>query len=146
MKDKTYTAIEIANYICEKYHNGVELAVLTIMDDDDLIKFCEDFFYFEKLGWCGCGCPMVAKKCIRDFLDIIDRAEEVGDLKTMLKNRFGIGLIYDDERLLCLAYTLNSAGFLEHGSGIGWSWLTEEGEMFLYILKTDGELLEAEND
>ena len=31
-------------------------------------------------------------------------------------------------------YMLDSAGFLEHGSGIWGAWLTDLGRMFLYVL------------
>lgn len=32
-------------------------------------------------------------------------------------------------------YILNDKGFLEHGSSIGGSWLTDKGKLFLYLLE-----------
>lgn len=43
------------------------------------------------------------------------------------------------------AYTLDAIGLTEHGSGIGSAWLTEEGEMFLWLLNQNEKLKEADN-
>lgn len=105
---------------------------------------CIDFFFHERLKWCGCGWPEGAKRCIRDFLDIlsIDYVDAEGYKKraAAMKQRFGVESVYDNELLLCLAYALDAAEFTEHGSGIGGAWLTEEGKMFLYALKQDEDL------
>jgi hypothetical protein len=36
------------------------------------------------------------------------------------------------------AKVLDSSGLVEHGSGIGWAWLTDDGELLLQFLKEFG--------
>ena len=111
--------------------------------ETEMIKECESFFYYEVLNWCGCGCSDLAKKTIRDYLEIVrcrHATNRRGTFDRQLKDRFGVTTIYESDLLLCLAYTLDAAGFTEHGSSIGSAWLTEEGEMFLWLLKQNAEL------
>ena len=104
---------------------------------------CEDFFYYYKLEWCSCGTPLIAMACIRDYLRIVDKYSrdkyDCDKEKAESTARFG-GSVYENELLLCLAYALNAAGFTEHGSGIGASWLTNEGKMFLQVLNENQDL------
>ena len=145
---------EIRQYIINHYPNSC--LAMNFRDGyttDTLIEECEDFFYFEKLKFCGCGTPIQAKRCIRDFLIIIndcyendaDFNEKCRQERESLNKRFGVASIYDNELLLCLAYTLDAAGLTEHGSGIGSAWLTKEGKMFLWLLERDEDLCEDEN-
>lgn len=139
--------IEIAKYISENYPEsciGYNLKKYK-MDyseiADEILEDCEDFFYLEKLDWCGCGDPSIAKHCIRDYLKIIKMSNDIRDpsdayevKEALMADRFGCKTIYDNELLLCLAYALDAAGFTDHGSSIGGAWITKEGEMFLNIL------------
>lgn len=142
-ENKTYSVQEITDYIFKKYSKRCKW-----LDATDLIEFCCDFFFYEKLGWCGCSCgrPWIAQECIRDFLNIIDQTDEneINVFNKLLEERFGVKSVYDNGLLLCLAYALDSAGFLECGCEIGRHRLTEEGKMFLYVLKVDDEPIEAE--
>lgn len=143
--------IEIAKYISENYLEGcIGYNLENKMDyseiADVILEDCEDFFYFEKLNWCGCGDPSIAKRCIRDYLNIIKISNDIRDPRdaydikeALIVDRFGCKTIYDNELLLCLAYALDAAGFTEHGSSIGGAWLTREGEMFLNVLVTRKE-------
>lgn len=147
---------EIKDYIIKTYPNS-NLAFNYAgnkenYNNEQLIKECEDFFYYEKLNWCGCGCPEDAKKVIRDFLSILnitsdawrferDKRNELCALRDeAFKNRFGVGAVYDNELLLCLAYALDAAGFTEHGGSIGGAWIDTEGKMFLWLLEQNEEL------
>jgi hypothetical protein len=58
----------------------------------------------------------------------------------MFSERFGVQTVYDNELLLCLAYTLDAAEFTEHGSGIGGAWITSEGKMFLWLLENEKDV------
>lgn len=149
MKEVTMDVNKISNYIIKNYpdcclayniknHNYCK---------EELIEKCEDFFYYEKLKWCGCGHPCVAKKAIRDLLRILYDFHKDSDFdrsyKRKTKNfneRFGVSNVCDNELLLCVAYALDAAEFTEHGSSIGSAWLTEEGEMFLWCLNQNDEL------
>lgn len=88
------------------------------MDRKEIIDTIQ-FYYFEKLGWCGCGMPGVALKIIGKYLE--GRKE----------NR----KISDNPLALCLAYELDRAEFTEHGSSIYGCWLTENGEKFLEAIQ-----------
>lgn len=146
----------IRNYIVEKHPDSC-LSYNdrnNIMCDEELLQECEDFFYFEMLGWCGCGTPDVAKKVIRDFLRLHKRValpdglnftiQDYEQRQALFNQRFGVKNVYDNELLLCLAYALDAAGFTDHGSSIGGAWLSEEGEMFLWLLEQNEELNEEE--
>lgn len=102
-----------------------------------LIEECEDFFYYEKLHWCGCGDPDAAKEVIRDYLEVVNKKF---DSDADFYDKFGVKYVYDDKLLLCLAYTLDAAGFTDHGSSIGGAWLTDEGKMFLWLLEQNKDI------
>lgn len=101
--------------------------------ETDLNKVIK-FYWYEKLGWCGCGTPDEAATTVWKMLDALD-ANELEERKAKLTEYFGSGSVYDNVLLLCLAYELDRAGFTEHGTSVGWSWLTEDGQYFRWALK-----------
>lgn len=149
---------DIKDYIIKKYPECCLAYNIQNHDysEEELIKYCEDFFYYEKLKWCGCGEPEIAKKVIRDYLKILyDHKQELKHKSSNynwlkdwekrdkeLQERFGVKSIYDNELLLCFAYAMDGAEFTEHGSSIGGAWITKEGEMFLWLLGHNEELNE----
>ena len=132
---------EIKNYIINHYPDSC-LAVNTkngcVYCDEELMEECENFFYYEKLNWCGCGSPEVAKRVVRDYLEAASLKSD--EKREALKKRFGFDHVYDNELLLCLAYAVDAAELTEHGSSIGGAWLSDEGKMFLWLLKNNQEL------
>ena len=60
-------------------------------------------------------------------------------------DKFGVKYVYDDKLLLCLAYTLDAAGFTDHGSSISGAWLTDEGKMFLWLLEQNRNIYEGDD-
>ena len=143
----------IKDYIIKKYPNSCLASNYNdSYYDEQLMKECEDFFYYEKLNWCGCGSPDIVKKVIRDFLWILNITSNAWNFDRNKRNklyklrdeafedRFGVKSVYDNELLLCLAYTLDAAEFTEHGSSIGGAWIDEEGKMFLWLLERNEEL------
>ena len=142
----------IARYISEKYPESISYIVQHehYWDDNELIEQCEDFFYYKKLNWCGCGDPETVKQVIRDYLQILYEYEEdksddrYENLCNRFQDRFGCKNVYGNELLLCLAYTLAAADFTEHGSSIGGAWISEEGKMFLWLLNHNEELQQEE--
>ena len=144
---------EIINYIINHYPNSCLATNYREGYITDIsLEECEDFFYYEKLNFCGCGSPSTAKICIRDYLKMLndffegkeDFEEKYKQKRDNLQKRFGVTSTYDSELLLCLAYTLDAAGFTEHGSSIGSAWLTKEGKIFLWLLERDEDLCEDE--
>jgi len=143
MEKNKFTIREVADYIISKYPECC-LAYNSKNNDytnDELVSECVDFFYFEKLHWCGCGDPDSAQKAIRDYLNIIYKYRTTSDFKAAwstkiedMKNVFGYGDIYDNTFFLCFAYALDAAELTEHGTSIGGAWPTNEGVMFLTVL------------
>jgi hypothetical protein len=84
-------------------------------------------FYFEDLGWCGCGDPTAAFEYLKDALTAIDN----GAAAKM--EFFGIemcGIIWT------YLYMLDAHGLTEHGFNISGCWLTDKGEDVLKALCT----------
>lgn len=148
---------KIKDYIIKKYPDSCLAYNYTSYEDyydkfeDSLIEECVKFFYYEKLNWCGCGDPVTTKKVVRDFLRILnaiyiantnDFQFKYQTTRKLMMARFGVESVYDNELLLCLAYTMDAAGFTEHESSIGGAWISEEGLMFLWLLEQDEELME----
>lgn len=131
---KTYPKSCLAYNYNEAYHNEVP---------EELIEECEKFFYYEKLNWCGCGDPNTVKTIVRNFLQSVEIKMSDG-VDIGFQKYFNVHSIYDNDLLLCLAYTIDAAGFTEHGSSIGGAWLTDEGKMFLWLLCQNKELGEIE--
>lgn len=132
----------IISYIIEKYPKSC-LAVNLMKPRSGIKPTAEEvvkFFYTERLEWCTCGDPQVACDCIKNYLSALniktgDRQSDMDTRHAALKEHFGVEWVYDNPLLLCLAYTLDTAKFTEHGTGIGGAWLTDEGKMFLYALE-----------
>ena len=105
----------------------------------DYYNYTEDlgaiigYYYFEKLKWCGCGRPGDAMRTVAKFLKTISDRDAY--FETGFKETFGTEMIYDNELLICLAYSLDAAGFTEHGTSIYSAWPTQDGEYFLYAIE-----------
>jgi hypothetical protein len=107
----------------------------------ELFQECEDFFVYELLGICGCGNPESVVLKIKILLNIFHEFHKNGDfdekwnqMKEDLRKEFGADDVYENDLLLFMVYILNDRKILEHGSSVGGSWLSNLGEMFLYIL------------
>lgn len=140
---------EIEKHIIENYPNSCLAHNATSIFSQEMNEFstleeCEDFFYFEKLGWCGCADLESAKRVIRDYLRLVEERKDKDYYKCIdnFKEKFGVYHVSDNPLVLCLAYTLDNIGFTEHDSSIDSCWLTEEGEMFLWLLNKNEDLNE----
>lgn len=96
------------------------------------------FYWYEVLKWCGCGTPETALMAIASYLELQDR--DIKDHESYIKWKNEIKEAFSpdgDENGLyqCLAYSLDSAEFTEHGSSICACWLTEDGKYFLWAIR-----------
>ena len=71
---------------------------------------------------------------VAKFLEAMAETE-IDNRHRKLKEYFKVRFIEDDPLLLCLAYTMDGAGFTDHGSSIRWAWLTYDGENFLWAIR-----------
>ena len=111
------------------------------MNKELSIEFVKNFYY-EDLGFCGCGNPASILCTIKDFLNVIDAYfKDKIDYKEK-ERRLSLALLndgdYEIEEIkvkrgaeLIILNVLNNCDVLEHGSGIGSSWLTLYGEEVL---------------
>lgn len=111
---------------------------------DDIYEELYKTFRYEVLNWCGCGSPEEADKEVIKYLNLIDIPwkneslpfnEKYSNSKKLCQEYFGCETIYDNPLLLCLAYTMDAAGFSEHGSGIGGAWITGRGKIYRYAIQ-----------
>lgn len=92
------------------------------------------------LGFCGCGQLDMALRLLRDVLTEIGKRgddedvwrQSVATVDVMLAAETHPGLYYS------YLYWLDSKGLIEHGSGVGGSWLTEDGSDLLAALDRYG--------
>ena len=99
--------------------------------EEYLIDELIDFFSFEIMNMCGCGCPEDTHDVIRIVLNIRkDRFEK--DIKyEEVQKRYKEELHLDTEDSL---HMLDAKGIVEHGGGISSCWLTKLGRMYLTVL------------
>ena len=138
---------EIAEYIVEKYpdccmasNNDVNKGCREGWYEESLIDPLMDFFSFELMDMCGCGCPEDTHELIRKILiirsewqdkkisyeEVIKRYKDDLDLDDRNANHYGA--------LQFILYMLDAYGIVEHGSSIGGCWLTDLGERYLTVL------------
>lgn len=93
----------------------------------------------EWFGLCGCGEPETALLLARDILGLFERTTQKGDLDAWRRANEEVDrrLCHDTEPGLYYSYLnwLDGLGVIEHGGGIGGSWLTPEGERILAVLR-----------
>lgn len=120
--------------------------------EEYLIDELMDFFSYEIMGMCGCGCPEGTHDIIRKILNIrVERFEK--DIKyDEIQERYKEELHLDTQDSLhygvlqFIFYMLDSKEIVEHGSSIGGCWLAELGKMYLDVLNTWHDREEREED
>lgn len=87
----------------------------------------------EGIPNCGCGDP---DKTLRVVLDALDLCAINGfsERATFIKEKFGVEYVSDNGLVQLLFYVLDEARFIQHGGGVGWSWLTDAGKVFRALL------------
>ena len=106
--------------------------------EESLIDSLMDFFSYEIVGMCGCGCPGDSCEVIRQILNIRNDANNLE--YEQIQQRYKDDLHLDTKDLLqygtlqFVLYMLDECGLLEHGSSINGCWLTDLGKMYLTVL------------
>lgn len=150
---------EIAEFVVEEYpdccmacNNVVSKGCREDWYEEYLIDELMDFFSFEIMDMCGCGCPEDTHETIRRVLNIReDRFEK--DIKyDEVQKRYKEELHLNTQdslhygALQFVLYALDANGILKHGSSIGGCWLTDLGKMYLTVLNAWHEQKEREED
>lgn len=130
---------KISDYIKKNYpdsciaYNDKESS----MSGYELAEEIADFFSYEIIKICGCGCPEDTIVCIMNYLQIVNDKlnEEWETTKKKFLEKFGVESVYDNPLLQFMAYMLDDKGLTEHGTSIGGNWITDLGKMCLYVYK-----------
>lgn len=138
---------EIAEYVVKNNPDccmAVNKAVIHGHRDDwyeeSLIDELMNYFSYEVIDMCGCGNPESTYESIRRLLNIRNdwRVNKIKYEEVIERYEKELHVNRDDDiqwgLLQFMLYQLDSCGILEHGSSIGGSWLTKEGEMYLTVL------------
>lgn len=90
------------------------------------------YYWYEKLNYCGCGCPDDAMRTIANYLEVAS----IRDLEASKKKQEEyFGDQKDSDLYLCLMYAMDAAGFTEHGSSVYGAWPEKDGEYFLWAIR-----------
>lgn len=138
---------EIAEFIvehnqncCMYYNNDVIKGCKEDWYEEYLVKPLMDYYMYEELDLCGCGCPEDTYEVIRRYLHIrndwYENKLQYDDVIAKYKTDLHIN---DDDLIQAgllqfMMYVLDEKGFTEHGSGIGGCWLTDKGKRLLTVL------------
>ena len=138
---------EIAEHITEKYpdccmacNNDVKQGCREEWYEEYLIDLLMDFFTYEIVGMCGCGCPEDTYEVIRRVLNIRNDWQKDNIEYEAVEERYKTDLELDTNNdidyglLQFILYVLDDKEILEHGSSIGGCWLTNLGKMYLTVL------------
>lgn len=82
---------------------------------------------------CGCGEPDSTLFKVLDALNLC-ALEGTEARKTFTQEKFGVDYVSDDGLVQLLFYVLDDKGFIQHGGGVGYSWLTDAGKVFRALL------------
>ena len=94
---------------------------------------------FKDLGLCGCGDPDAVLDMLEYFLSRHYLSGHEDNYIFTWEEKEIFAKEHSTELLLFLLYILNDKGFLDHGSSVMGSWITEKGERFLELLQKDVE-------
>ena len=131
------TLKEIADYCKEKFPDSC-LAYnypKNGTDNEYLLKELHNLFMYEIIGICGCGCPEECERDVRNLLRVYSESPMNPRRVELLNEHFGVESVYDSSLLQFMVYVLNHVDLLDHGTGIGGSWITKLGKMCLYVLE-----------
>lgn len=89
-------------------------------------------FFSDEMPMCGCGNPESVGFMVRDILALCPLYESASQAKIKL-------ILPNDGVFYLVLGVLDRVGLIEHGGGIGGSWITPKGEMILNSLRVEME-------
>ncbi|MGL5711817.1 MAG: hypothetical protein ACRCX2_02255 [Paraclostridium sp.] len=122
-----------------EYENIRELKELNIYSEQELIEISSKIIHklqFDTMDFCSCGRSDEISFMIRDVLRAIENKRlnwdtmKFEDYYEIFNKELIETIGFDSNHIVFefILHVLNSAGLLEHGSGVGGSWLTGYGE------------------
>lgn len=143
---------DIRNFIKENYTDSCIAHNSPRTTPCELLEEISDFFKYEILDFCGCGCPESSERAVRDYLyainmrtdkkSIKDTDERWNKSREYLNEKFKVKYSTDDPLLQFMAYTLDTKDLTDHGSSINGAWIEDLGKICLYIFDLELKSLE----
>lgn len=93
---------------------------------DELQHLGSLIFGRDGLRFCGCGNPEDAYALVRDLLALAPFYDHQAEVRERIGGGPGVEML--------VLYALDGAGLIEHGTGIGGSWLTAKGRHYLALM------------
>lgn len=108
-----------------------------------IAKLIIDYYQYEVMNFCGCGCPEMILKIVQlvlktqerfhtdknyGYYDCVETYTKELHLESSVESRMNEIII---EFFL---KSLDSCDLLDHGSGVSGSWLSSKGDNFLFAL------------
>ena len=105
--------------------------------------------HFGLLHLCGCGVPEDAYNFCREALECFDRrgCHDHPPTRDWINAEDALARLVQarpHDTAHVLAHLLNHFNLLEHGGGVGGSWLTEDGQRIIDMGPTTGALMDDE--
>ena len=139
---KTFPA-GCASYNWLNTYDGI-LTKKRLPEDYEINYIIEDCLseFSADLELCGCGCPSYTFEVLRRILNIKSKDYDYDTTKKKynelcnsdMDNQNYYGLIQ------FVWYVLDRKEYLEHGSGISSTWLTEKGKIYLDLLNMEHDI------
>jgi hypothetical protein len=82
---------------------------------------------------CGCGDPNETLIKVLDALNLC-ALKGTEERKTFTQEKFGVDYVTSDGLVQLLFYVLDDKEFIQHGGGVGYSWLSDAGKVFRALL------------
>jgi len=89
-------------------------------------------FWYGVFKFCGCGNP---EDFTKDILEFLKWSGSEGDAKYK-SEKFPSGC-YTSDYYFLMGYLCDAARLTEHGSGLGWAWLTDKGRKWVDLLEKE---------
>lgn len=120
------------------FADNVKLGNYKSATDEEIYVDAFNHFRYDVLNWCGCGDVEESYRTIYDYLSAVGC--DWSEREKILTERFDCVSIYDNRLLLCFAYTMDAAGFTEHGTSIASAWLEDRGKIWMWLYDKVREL------
>lgn len=82
---------------------------------------------------CGCGDPDETLVKVLDALNLC-AIKGTEQRKDFTQEKFGVDYVTNDGLVQLLFYVLDDKEFIQHGGGVGYSWLSDAGKVFRALL------------
>ena len=103
---------------------------------EDAYLYFRALFYYEILGFCGCGSPQMVLNGV--ILPLLEGFND-GEYENFDRN-YGKNTGYSEAAVEFFLHYLDRLGLTNHGSSVWGSWLEDKGRLWREILRRSEEI------